>query len=153
MKVSTVKCTARRLIITKFLFLLQIWFPDPHYLSRVKEELAARGIYCFWVLASYSRRSGCFIAFLHPTPMKQKRPAASTVQGWECRRWEIKNRITDRQTQIQSRSLTLRFWFWEITFRHRNEVDKCVMKPRWKQVKCEFNLYLLYEENDMMCIW
>ena len=23
----------------------------------------------------------------------------------------------------------------------------------WKQVKCEFNLYLLYEENDMICIW
>ena len=27
------------------------------------------------------------------------------------------------------------------------------MKPCWKQVKSEFNLYLLYEENDMMCIW
>ena len=26
------------------------------------------------------------------------------------------------------------------------------MKPRWKQVRCEFNLYPLYEENDM-CIW
>ena len=22
------------------------------------------------------------------------------------------------------------------------------MKPRWKQVRCEFNLYPLYEEND-----
>ena len=27
------------------------------------------------------------------------------------------------------------------------------MKPHWKQVKCEFNLYLLYEENEMICIW
>ena len=27
------------------------------------------------------------------------------------------------------------------------------IKPRWKQVKCEFNLYPLYEENEMMCIW
>ena len=26
------------------------------------------------------------------------------------------------------------------------------MKPRWKQVKCEFNLYPLYEENEVMCI-
>ena len=24
-------------------------------------------------------------------------------------------------------------------------------QPHWKQVKCEFNLYPLYEENDMMC--
>ena len=27
------------------------------------------------------------------------------------------------------------------------------MKPHWKQVKCEFHLYPLYEKNDMMCIW
>ena len=27
------------------------------------------------------------------------------------------------------------------------------MKPRWKQVKSEFNLYPLYEESKMMCIW
>ena len=27
------------------------------------------------------------------------------------------------------------------------------VKPGWKQVKSEFSLYLLYEENDMMCIW
>ena len=28
------------------------------------------------------------------------------------------------------------------------------MKPdHWKQVKCKFNLYLVYEENDMMCIY
>ena len=27
------------------------------------------------------------------------------------------------------------------------------MKPHWKQVKCEFNLYPFYEDNDMMCIW
>ena len=26
------------------------------------------------------------------------------------------------------------------------------MKPCWKQVKCEFNLYPLYEESEMMCI-
>ena len=26
------------------------------------------------------------------------------------------------------------------------------MKPHWKQVKCKFNLYLWYEENDMMHI-
>ena len=24
------------------------------------------------------------------------------------------------------------------------------MKPPWKQVKCDFNLYLLYEESEMM---
>ena len=24
------------------------------------------------------------------------------------------------------------------------------MKPHWKQVRCEFNLYLLYEENEAM---
>ena len=24
------------------------------------------------------------------------------------------------------------------------------MKPRWKQVKCEFNLYPLYEESDLL---
>ena len=27
------------------------------------------------------------------------------------------------------------------------------MKPRRKQVKSELNLYPLYEENDIMCIW
>ena len=27
------------------------------------------------------------------------------------------------------------------------------MKPNRKQVKCEFNLYLLYEENGVECIW
>ena len=29
---------------------------------------------------------------------------------------------------------------------------KWVIKPHWKQVKCEFNLYPLYEENNMMCL-
>ena len=28
----------------------------------------------------------------------------------------------------------------------------CAMKPRLKQVRCEFNLYLSYEENDVIFV-
>ena len=27
------------------------------------------------------------------------------------------------------------------------------MKPRWKQVRCEFNLEPLYEENDVKTVY
>ena len=40
---------------------------------------------------------------------------------------------------------------YEVTYINKAQKDQRDSNP-WKQAKCEFNLYPLYEENEMMCI-
>ena len=62
---------------------------------------------------------------------------------WSSQLWS--NAVTNKAQN--------KFWGSNgIQTRDLHDSTNWAMKPRWKQVKCEFNLYLLYEENNMMCI-
>ena len=43
--------------------------------------------------------------------------------------------------------------FWSSNGIQIHDATNWAMTTHWKQVKSEYNLYLLYEETEMMCTW